>query len=278
MPYIQSFVKNKMNPFKQISKLFLCLFAFYSAELLATPLYSSCAPEQTAKLIQELKLLTSKTLKSDELQERSDCIYLDANSLLIATANLIPNKENIYQIQLYLLNPNHKKILFKYIHPQMISEENGRFSSIKFDRVPYSSFPKENVVGLNTHHLNNGYFSYDLDKFNLFRVQSNPNSQKYNIQWVLRDIQTNIQTNWRPAYGCENGTNDDIKSIFILQNSQSHQLQDILLKQIKKSEDTDEKCKMMHSKKAEQQLLKFNGEYYQLNKKQLLTSEDIRDE
>lgn len=127
-------------------------------------------------------------------------------------------------------------------------------------------------------HLNNGYFSYDLDKFNLFRVQSNPNSQKYNIQWVLRDIKTNIQTNWRPAYGCESGTNDDIKSIFILQNSQSHQLQDILLKKIKKSEDTDEKCKAMHSKKAEQQLLRFNGEYYQFNKKQLLTSEDIRDE
>ena len=95
---------------------------------------------------------------------------------------------------------------------------------------------------------------------------------------MLKNISTNIQSSWRPAYGCDESTSDDIKSILILKDTQNHQLQDILLKQTKKSVDTDEKCKTKRVNETQQQLLKFNGESYQINKNLLLISEDLKDE
>ena len=58
----------------------------------------------------------------------------------------------------------------------------------------------------------------------------------------------------------------------------NHQLQDILLKQTQKSVDTNEECKTIRVNLTQQQLLKFNGKSYQINRTQLLYSDNLKDE
>ena len=267
-----SFLK-RIFYFSLASSICLC------TELNAKPIYLSCNAKQAIQLIQKFKLLSVETLKDEQMENRADCIQLNDSQILITTANITGKKQDHYKIAIDLIDVNNQKQLINYQHPQLISEENGRFSSVKFDRVPYSNLQNENVIGLKIHHLNNGYFSYDLDKLNLFRIVYNSSSVKNNkIQWILKNISTQINSSWRPTYECDEGTTDEIKSILILKDSQNHQLQDILLKQTKKSVDTDEKCKTKRVNQTQQQLLKFNGDSYQINRKLLLISEDLKAE
>ncbi len=269
----------KMVNLKRILYLFLASSIFSFTQLHAKPIYISCNAQQSLQLIQKFHLLSDLTVKYEEIENRSDCIQLNNSQILIVTANITDINHDHYRINLDLIDLNKQKQLLHYQHPQLVSEANGKFSSIKFDHVAYSNLPEQHVIGLKTHLYNIGEHSYDLDKFNLFRIVYNPSAVKKNkVQWVLKNISTNIQSIWRPAYNCEDGTNDHIKSIFILQNTQNHQLQDILLKQSKKSVDVDEKCKISRADQIQQQLLKFNGEFYQINKKLLLNSDDLKDE
>ena len=264
---------------KQVLYLFLASIMFSSPTLHAKPIYISCDAQQSLQLIQKFHLLSDLTVKYEEIENRADCIQLNDSQVLIATANMIDAKQDNYQINLDLIDINKQKLLMRYQHPQFVSEANGKFSSIKFDRTPYSNINNEKIIGLKTHLYNIGEHSYDLDKFNLFRIIYSTSTAKNNkIQWVLKNLNNQIQSSWRPMYDCDESTSDEIKSIFILQNTQNHQLQNILLKQTKKSVDTDEKCKTIRVNKTQQQLLKFNGESYQINKNLLLISEDLKDE
>ncbi|AXY57051.1 hypothetical protein CDG60_11035 [Acinetobacter chinensis] len=259
--------------------IFIASCIFSSPVLHAKPIYASCNTQQTIQLIQKFKLLSDLTLKHEEIENRFDCIQLNDSQILIATANMIEMNQGNYQINLDLIDMNKQKLLMRYQHPQFFSEANGRFSSIKFDRAPYSNLAEQHVIGLKTHLYSIGEHSYNLDKFNLFRIiYSSPTAKNNKVQSVLRNINTQIQSNWRPMYGCDESTNDDIKSIFILRNTQNNQLQDILLKQTKKSVDTDEECKTTKVNKTQQQLLKFNGQSYQIDRTQLLYSDDLKDE
>lgn len=259
--------------------IFIASCIFSSPILHAKHIYISCDAQQTTQLIQKFKLLSELTLKHEEIENRSDCIQLNDSQVLIAIANMIEMNQDNYQINLDLIDMNKQKLLMRYQHPQFVSGANGRFSSIKFDRVPYSNLAEQHVIGLKTHLYSIGEHSYNLDKFNLFRIiYSSPTAKNNKVQWILRNINTQIQSNWRPMYGCDESTNDDIKSIFVLQKSQNHQLQNILLKQSKKSVDTDEECKTIRVNKTQQQLLKFNSESYQIDRTQLLYSDDLKDE
>ncbi|RZG46129.1 hypothetical protein [Acinetobacter wuhouensis] len=264
---------------KQVLYLFLASIMFSSPTLHAKPIYISCDAQQSLQLIQKFHLLSDLTVKYEEIENRSDCIQLNDSQVLIATANMIDAKQDNYQINLDLIDIHKHRLLMRYQHPQFVSEANGRFSSIKFDRVPYSNLAEQYVIGLKTHLYNIGEHSYDLDKFNLFRIIYSTSTAKNNkIQWVLKSLNTQIQSSWRPMYDCDESTSDEIKSIFILKNNQNHQLEDILLKQTKKSVDTDEKCKTKRVNQTQQQLLKFNGESYQIDRTQLLYSDDLKDE
>ena len=264
---------------KQVLYLFLASIMFSSPTLHAKPIYISCDAQQSLQLIQKFHLLSDLTVKYEEIENRADCIQLNDSQVLIATANMIDAKQDNYQINLDLIDINKQKLLMRYQHPQFVSEANGKFSSIKFDRTPYSNINNEKIIGLKTHLYNIGEHSYDLDKFNLFRIIYSTSTAKNNkIQWVLKNLNNQIQSSWRPMYDCDESTSDEIKSIFILQNTQNHQLQNILLKQTKKSVDTDEKCKTKRVNQTQQQLLKFNGESYQIDKTQLLYSDDLKDE
>ena len=248
----------------------------------AIPHYVACSPGQKAEIIAGHQLLSKETLEHAEPDQRADCILLDTAYSLIVTANADSPDNNLYQIKLYLFDQKNNLIINQYTLPKMFNEENGALSSIQFDHSVFSNLANTHVIGVNTLQYNFGHASYEKKVLNLFQINlqptssSNPNTPSNDqIQWVLKGLVNRFESNWRPSYGCDIGTHEEIRSIFILQPSQQHGLQDILLKQSQKIEDSDERCKVSREQHQSQQLLKFDGHQYRINQAQLLKSEDF---
>ena len=278
----KSFKNHHFNSVVQIvaTSLLFSLILIFNTTANAGTKYLACNTQQFENILKKFHLISTETLKNNELANRADCLKIDEKYLLIATANIIPTTESQHRIDLYLIDAKNLNILIKYTNPQTASEENGAFASIQFDHVAFSNQPEQFVIGLRSHYYNMGEHSFDLKNLNLFRIQPpNKSNQNASIHWVLKNIHTAYSSSWRPS-GCEIGETEEIKSILVLQNTLSHNMQDILLKQSRTYEfaDAERKCKTTKENQKSEQILKFNGTQYMINAKKILTSEDLKND
>jgi len=232
--------------------------------------YQACSEQLQDSLIQKFKL-TNPSFAKTEAKTYKSCINLDSTQRIQLVAISQPINYKSYDdmehdLNLYLIDSSHHKILQKYKAPETFYSDADHYDGAKLHNTRFSTLPNTDVIGLETSSSHEGGFTYSHNNLALFKV--NPRQP---IKQVFAGIGTNDSGYERIGNCIGNNTNSDVRRILVLSNKTTHGLQDIVLKEIKDQTKTNyQTCKSVKKQYKQQQTIKFNGQEYKLQHNDLL--------
>ncbi len=229
--------------------------------------YQRCTDEQTQQIMQQFKFYQLNKFQHDAF---TSCLNIDSATQLIAISNpiteLSDQDDGDFDLHLFLVDLNKNKILQSIKSNETITSDADLFDGITLDVNRFSTLVNTDVVALRIDHSHRGGFTYSSDDLTLYKIGRNQPIQK-----ILSGIGTH-ESGYEAIGPCEeNNQRSNVKRIFVLSQNVHHGLQDIILKESKDQVRSDyRKCTSIEKHYKQQQILKFNGKYYQFEHRNFL--------
>ena len=253
----------------------LCLAPLLFASMQSfSAAYQRCSESQQESLAEKFNLLTHQFDHLDA-QTFKSCIILNNQKNIQPLAISQPISYQDYNdmehdLNLYIIDSNKNKILNKYKDPISHTTDAERYDGVKIHSAKFSTLNNTHVVGIETGISHEGGFTYSHDNLSLFKINAN-----YSIQPIFSGVGTHDYGYLRGG-SCISQNSASIQRIFILSKNTTNGLQDIILKETKKLNETnDQTCKSVERQFKQQQIIKFNGQKYKLEHDRLLGIDDI---
>lgn len=242
----------------------------------AAETYTTCTSNEIKQIIQKHRLkLDTEFITDDSTKEFNAyaCIKLPTQNQTVFAYTPASSQDEYgnqnHNLKMLLLD-SKLAIQTHFLQKDFIEFSGLDYEGIRLENVPFSTLEDKTVIGLSRQENKHGDPGMSSHYLNLFQISSTGIFTK-----ILNDFPTYYNT-YLSRFGCDDASTDTLNRILILSEQRSHGLQNLIVKETKKTHGSELKtCKKSDEKHTRQHTMKFNGTQYLFNESNFLQSDGI---